>query len=318
MTEKIIERILREADNPDLLETLTQRLSLSDLQSLLLEVYRRRTAELTPSHLLRQYEQNRFVQPATIGPQEQLKFDRLAYKLLPMEFEAIELSPVCPLGTNSIVATVDQNNTVTTIRNTEVCSDSTNVMALECACRRQELYKRDSRTTARIKLCASHRLLRAQVFSGPASFPHFRVLALCTAGRDEGGFRFELESLKEQIDFYLRLVAESKKVGFAVGQVRAYLTAFDEKRYDLLQAKVLEKLTADHPGVDLEFDQNRQSGRGYYLNAGFQIFVSDVAGEDYLIGDGGFTDWTQQFLSNRKERLLISGFGSERFVYCFG
>jgi len=39
----------------------------------------------------------------------------------------VELSPVCPLGTNS---TLDQNQTVTTIRNSEVCSDSTNVLAL--------------------------------------------------------------------------------------------------------------------------------------------------------------------------------------------
>jgi hypothetical protein len=29
--------------------------------------------------------------------------------------------------------------------------------------------------------------------------------------------------------------------------------------------------------------------------------------------DGGFTTWTQQPLSNRKERLLISGLGIERF-----
>ena len=27
------------------------------------------------------------------------------------------------------------------------------------------------------------------------------------------------------------------------------------------------------------------------------------------IADGGFVDWTQQLLGNRKERLLISGFG---------
>jgi hypothetical protein len=33
--------------------------------------------------------------------------------------------------------------------------------------------------------------------------------------------------------------------------------------------------------------------------------------------DGGFTNWTQQYLSNRKEQLLISAFGSERFVYGF-
>jgi hypothetical protein len=318
MTDKIIERILREANNPDLLETLSQRLSLSDLQSLLLEVYRQRTKVLTPGHLFRQYEQNRFVQPAQVSPQKQLEFDQLAYSLLPPDVEAVELSPVCPLGANSIVATVDQNNAITTIRNTEVCSDSTNVMALECARRRREMVKRIPRAKDRVKLCTSHRLVRAQVFDGPATFAHFRVLSLCTAGCDEGHYRFEIESLREQINFYLRLVAESKESGFSVGQVNAYLTAFDEKRYDLLKAEVLGKLAAEHPEIDFAFDQNRESGRGYYLSAGFQIFVSDLSGKNYLIGDGGFTDWTQQFLSNRKERLLISGFGSERFVYCFG
>jgi hypothetical protein len=50
----------------------------------------------------------------------------------------------------------------------------------------------------------------------------------------------------------------------------------------------------------------------------FQIYARDKAGTDYFIVDGGFTDWTQQLLSNRKERLLISGMGSERFVSLFG
>ena len=68
MKEKIIERILRTAQVPDLLEVLTQRLSQSDLQSLLLDVYRKRAHTLTPRHLLQQYEQNRFVQPATVNP----------------------------------------------------------------------------------------------------------------------------------------------------------------------------------------------------------------------------------------------------------
>jgi|GEM_PF-4488011 len=38
---------------------------------------------------------------------------------------------------------------------------------------------------------------------------------------------------------------------------------------------------------------------------------------DYFLVDGGFTDWTQKLLSNRKERLLISGLGSERLLTCF-
>jgi hypothetical protein len=48
------------------------------------------------------------------------------------------------------------------------------------------------------------------------------------------------------------------------------------------------------------------------------MYARDAAGTDYSIVDGGFTDWTQQLLSNRKERLLISGMGSERFVSLFG
>jgi len=36
-----------------------------------------------------------------------------------------------------------------------------------------------------------------------------------------------------------------------------------------------------------------------------------------MLVDGGFTTWTQQLLSNRKERLMTSGLGSERFCACF-
>ena len=51
--------------------------------------------------------------------------------------------------------------------------------------------------------------------------------------------------------------------------------------------------------------------------AGFQIFVKDSTGSDVFLVDGGFTDWTQKLLSDRKERLLISGMGTERFLVCF-
>ena len=79
MNEKLIKRILSQAQVPDLLQVLTQRLSQSDLQSLLLEVYRSRSQSLTPQHLLQQYEHNRLVQPANISPRQLLEFNRLAY-----------------------------------------------------------------------------------------------------------------------------------------------------------------------------------------------------------------------------------------------
>ena len=318
MKEKIIERILRTAQVPDLLEVLTQRLSQSDLQSLLLEVYRKRAHTLTPGHLLQQYEQNRFVQPATVNPKQLLEFDRLAYSVLPSSFELLELSPVCPLGTNSVVAPVDQDNAVTTIRNTEVCSDSTNVLALECARRRRGSYRGNSHPEVDTKLCASHRLLRPHLPNDPASFPHFRIFSLCTAGRDRGSYGFEVAALREHLEFYLRLLQSAQQAGFRLEAVRNSITVFDETRYQVLKAEVLDKLSRNYSNVEFIFNQEQESGQGYYSGVRFQIYARDKAGTDYFIVDGGFTDWTQQLLSNRKERLLISGMGSERFVSCFG
>ncbi len=314
MKEKIIERIVRTAQVPDLLEVLTQRLSQSDLQSLLLEVYRRRAQTLTPRHVLGQYEGNRFVQPAAVNPRQLLEFERLAYSVLPSSFEVLELSPVCPLGTSSVVAPVDQDNAVTTIRNTEVCSDSTNVLALECARRRRGKGRQDTDT----KLCASHRLLRPHLPSDPASFPHFRIFSLCTAGRDVGSYGFEVAALREHLEFYVRLLQNSGQAGFRLEAVRTRITVFDETRYPVLKAEVLDRLSRSYPNVEFMFDQEQESGLGYYSGVRFQMYARDQAGAEYFLVDGGFTDWTQQLLSNRKERLLISGMGSERFVSLFG
>src|SRR5262249_47677478 len=126
MSTPVLDRILREGDTPDLLEILAERLSPTDLQSLLLEVYRRRAARPTPTRLLEQYESNRFVRPSSVDPRTLLEFDRVALSLATPVFEPVELAPVCPLGTTSVVATVSQNNTVSTVRNTELVADSTN------------------------------------------------------------------------------------------------------------------------------------------------------------------------------------------------
>jgi hypothetical protein len=316
-SDKIIARISRETGIDGLVETLSQQLSPTDLQSLLIEVYRRRAEALAPHDVLHQYRHNRFVQPAQIGPVAQLDFDRLAYALLPPGFEGIELSPVAPLGACSVVSSVSQNVTVPTIRNTEVCSDATNVLALECALRRHQLLRGDPRAAYRVKLATGHRLLRAQKFEGPASFQHFGIFTLCTAGRDEGSFKFETEALFEQIDFYVRLLSKAEDLGYTTRDVRVSITALDERRIDVLQAGVVDALSAKHPHVRAQFDQDRQTGCGYYTDVCSAIHAVSPAGDDLLLVDGGLTTWTQQLLSNHKERLLTSGLGSERLCACF-
>jgi hypothetical protein len=143
-------------------------------------------------------------------------------------------------------------------------------------------------------------------------------LGLCTAGRDEGSFKFETEVLTEQIDFYVCLLSTADELGYKVEDVRVSVTALDERRLGALQADVLDTLSSRFPSVGFGCDHDRQSGRGYYVDACFGIYARNQSGTEYFLVDGGFTTWTQRLLSNRKERLLISGMGSERMCVCFG
>jgi len=312
-----VERITREANVPELFDVLTNQLSPTDLQSLLLEVFRHRAEGRTPKAVLEQYRENRFVHPATADPRRLLAWDTRAFSLLSADFEIIELSPVCPLGTNSAVAAVSQNKVLTTTRNTEVVADATNVLALECARRIAALPERNSASRPAVKLCASHRVLRTQFFNAPGMSQHFRLLSLVTAGRDTGSSRFETDTLTEHLRYYLRLVEALREAGYSPGAIRVTLTAFEPTLTPVLQERVMDILTEEFPAVTLAFDPERTQARGYYVSAGFHIYISDSTGKEHFLADGGFTNWTQHLLNNKKERLLISGMGSERFVTCF-
>src|SRR5713226_9516250 len=152
----IIERIEREAGVPDLANILTNRLAPTDLQSLLLEVYSGRATRREPKALLEDHVSNRFTRPSTTSPSRLLGWDRIAFSRLPKVFQPIELSPVCPLGTVSVLSPISQDWTVSTIRNTEVVADSTNVLAIECAVRRREQRSFFSGKADPVHLASSH------------------------------------------------------------------------------------------------------------------------------------------------------------------
>ncbi len=319
MSDPMLERIQREAGIPELIDVLVERLAPTDLQSLLLEVYRRRAPSVQPSQLLERYERDRFVQPSDLAPGMLAKLESLVWSLLPDPYVAVELSPVCPLGTNAAIATVDQNKVVTTIRNTEVVADVTNVLALECASRRRSLLRSNHRSRERVRLCTSHRVVRGQAYRAvPGVLPHFRLLGLCAAGRDEGSFQFETTSLVEQIAFYLQLLRGISQLGYQAHRLRVTFTDLEQGRWgQSLIEHVLKPLTANYSDVLCELDPERETGRGYYVGACFHIYATNMAGTEFELVDGGFTTWTRQILSNHKERLLISGIGIERLCSQF-
>ncbi|GHE46965.1 hypothetical protein GCM10017673_56070 [Streptosporangium violaceochromogenes] len=311
-------RILREGAVPELLDVLAERLSPADLQTLLLEVCRRRGDAVTPARLLRAYEHSRFTRPSAPDAGALTRLESLAHRRLGRRaFTGLALSPLCPLGTVSAVTTVDQNRVVTTVRTVEVVADATNALALECAVRRRNLLRADPRSRERVRLAAVHRVVRAQAFAAPGMAAHFALLGLCTAGRDEGAFAFETSALAEQIDAHLDILRGARGLGHRIAAVRVSVTDLTAGRHRrALRENVLERLAPAHPGVVFAFDDDRAGG-GYYGGACFEIRATTPDGDDLNLCDGGSVTWSADLLGNAKERLIVSGLGLERLCERF-
>lgn len=310
--DKIIERIINESECPQLLDIL-QNMKMTDLQSLLIKIYRDKALKLTPVSVLKQYEENRFVDIAGISPLQLIEFEKLAFDNLPAEFDPIILSPVSPLGSCSALGTVDQNKIVTTIRNTEVCADSTNIMALESAKRRKSLN-----TDELVKLASYHRLLRAQKFDNPAFSTHFGVFCLSTAGKLSAGHDNLIISLSEHIEFYLKFIQNISTLGLVAEDVKVGITAINQNLKQKLQEQIVVPLAEKYPEFTFLLDQTRTTALNYYKDVSLAINLkSPVDGNYYQLGDGGNTDWTQKLLNNNKEFFLSSCIGVDLFLKMF-
>lgn len=235
-----------------------------------------------------------------------------------MGIRPTEISPLAPLGTCSTVATASQNKIVSTIRNMEVVADNTNVLALEGAVRRKKLLKGSPKNSTIISLCNAHRLVRTQPLIDPRHMPHFKIFSIVTAGRDTGSQTFELESLQKHLLFYLAFFTQNE-TPYLFKNIEVQITLLEnEKIKGLITSNVFQPLRKIFPTVEFNFDPDRKGGRGYYQKCCFKINAENKKGIPFSLTDGGFTDWTQQFLNNKKERLLISGFGTELICLFFG
>jgi hypothetical protein len=311
VSSKILERLERKAGVPGLLDVLAERLLPSELTSLMLEVYRRQAQKRTPAQVLADYEEDRFVRPSRVDVQRLLEWEQVALSSLPDNFEPLEVAPVCPIGTSSVIAGVDQHWAVATSRNSEVVSDATNVLALEVASRRRQLLREDARSSQAVHLAAHHRLLRPQVFSGPHQLAHFALFALVSGGRAGGGSSFELQTIATHLHIHLR--ALRAYLGSSM-VLRVVISDFSNRdRLDALESEVFVALRQNFENLTCVTDPERSSGRGYYSGLVFQIYAQTEYEELFLV-DGGEVNWTQKLLANAKERLIISGLGSERVV----
>lgn len=312
---KIIRRIEREAGVPDLSEILVERIKPTDLQSLLLEVYRGRVKRRSPRAVFSDYVMNSFTIPSRCDPALLLEWDRIAFSHLPEGFRAIELSPVSPIGSVSRIASISQDWVLTTIRNVDVVADPTNVLALECALRRQELTRSEPTNTAPVHLACSHRVVRAQRYRSPGALQHFRLFSLCSAGRNTRNLRFEICAMTQHIRFYLGSLKD-----FLGSDIPLRVTVIDlspDSHDDTTFRAPLENLKKEFDDVDMSLEKMRTRETEYYRELRFKVYASPARGREMELVDGGGTDWTQKLLNNAKERLIISGIGSERLCEKF-
>jgi hypothetical protein len=313
---RIAQRIADALGAPDLIERLVA-LPQSELQSLLLYVQRRRSSLRAPVELLQQFERQAMVQPSTADLRALNVIDREAFAAAP-EFEAVELSPVAPVGINVVLGQIDQNNALATVRGAEVLADPTTALALECVRRRRQHEL--------VRLCTSARMMRLQPFDTPGFSPHFRLFALVTAGRDRGNDDFQTQALGEHLHVYARWLARLEALGYRFNDVE--LTVSDtavcrarvagepdpapaRTRLDRVEQRLFPSLRADFPSLRLSIEDTRTHAIHYYEGLCLHVMVTDPEGNRYPLADGGFTDWTQRLGGNRKERLLVSGAGSE-------
>jgi len=285
----VIRRLERE--HPGLLNTLCDALNPSDLQSLLIEVARRRSARRTPSDIVRDYAESRFFAPARSPVADFLAWDNVAGEAAQGQFELLELSPTAPLGACAAVAKVGQNWSIATVRKGEVISDPTNILAIEAALRRKT-------SPEDIHLGASARVVRPQNYNAPGMLAHFRLFALVSAGHSRGGISFEAEALVRHLDFYC------DAIGRFVPGIRLQLAVTGEP----LRAAAQD--FAARRGIQFA-EEERPAVASYYAGFCFHIYAEQPDGGGQQLADGGLVDWGARLTGNAKERMLISGVGVE-------
>jgi hypothetical protein len=281
---------------------LEHDLSQADLQSLLLDVARRRAATATPARLMQRWRQDRYVTPSASDPRKVSRTEARLWELLPGDFTGVQLSPVTPLGSCAALGPVSQNRVISTVRGSEVVSDPTNALALEAAWRRREA----AATAGPLHLACCQTVLRAQPFDAPGAFQHFRLFALVTSARDRGSAATEAAMLITHLKFWTAVLG-------AVAEGHDATLSYTVFGFPPLAERIKDTVL---PGVEplpgnvtLTEDPDRQHARGYYERGAIKLYVDGMD-----VGDGGFTDWTAQLNNDAKERCFTSCVSTERLA----
>jgi hypothetical protein len=283
---------------------LAQGLAASELWSLLLGVAEQRAAQRSAAQVQQQWERDRFVCPAYV---DQRTLNQLDGHLLAAAsaFEALELSPLAPLGSCSAIALASQNKIVSTVRGTEVVSDPTNLLALESARR----LRKNGQT---VKLTTNHRCVRAQAVPKVAGFAaHFRLFCITSAGHERKDQAFLVESLSEHIQTHLSALNRLEQHGYGFPDRILKILATPERQ------ALGERVASGVGGLGGTSVIFETLAHDYYDGLRFMISARSPGGEHMPLIDGGAFDWLRKLTSNNKLVFVASGFGSQLAAYLY-
>lgn len=247
-----IERIIKLIGFKDIIEILSEKLSWSDLYTLLLHVMGEKTKKVLPAEVMKNYAKSRLSEVSPVDPRKIMYVDEILFGLLSPRFLPIELSPVIAAGANTSLTSVSPNVILSTIRNVEVVADPTMALALECA-RKREILNRTNGGSEEVHLSTSHRTMRLQMFSLESGFTaHFRAFALASSGKDRGNNRLELYSLENHLTAWLDFLAIAKQIGYETQNVAIGISNIRimEK---LMASKVVDRSEASRRTQDSTF-----------------------------------------------------------------
>jgi hypothetical protein len=270
-------------------------------------------------------------------------FDSVAFQAA-SEFVALDLSPVCPFSAASTLGGTSQNNVVTAIRNAEALGDPTIALALEAGRRRRSVdvvrvcashrvirlqpfdvpgysphfrlfgLVTAGRDTGSFRFETAHLLEHVRVY--------LRMFRMLTA------VGFALQSPLVEFADMTAVEAALAVAGVTRDEIRKSvrahrlggsecflrergIAALPDARHPQLESEVITPLREEFPEAQFRVNQQRLEGLGYYCSFTLRISPRAPDGNRYPVVDGGCTDWTARLLGNRKERILISGIGSE-------
>ncbi len=321
-----------------------------DQRSLMLHLARAQALRRSPADLLRDRLRSDLYQPAPVDARLLHEVEGAALHAA-AAFEPVTLPPVAPAGTNAVLAGLDPNLGAATVRGGEVLADPTSSLALEIALRRRAGEARPAlaasarvlrmqqpppgwyRHFALFTLASGGRALPDDGFAADALAAHLAVYMdmlerLRSAGHAVGEVTVELSDTAglaagcraagvDVLDLAAEWRAGEAEPEEILADAGVLLPRFSAsapegwERLERIERRVLAPLGDRFPGARLGFRPGRLHAVGYYRGIALNI-DAELGGSRYSVADGGTVDWTQLLLSDRRERLLVSGIGTER------